>query len=70
VAFTREVLGKSIAAVKAYWQQQIFSGRAVPPPEESSDDRVARFVSEHPLGVGYVSPGAPVPGLKVLRLVD
>src|SRR5688572_3311533 len=32
-AFTRDVLGKSISEVKSYWYQQIFSGKAVPPPE-------------------------------------
>ena len=31
-AFVRVVLNKSPAQVKSYWQQQIFSGRDVPPP--------------------------------------
>src|SRR5690348_16244664 len=31
--FTEQVLGRSLVAVKSYWQQMIFSGRALPPPE-------------------------------------
>src|SRR5687768_8067206 len=31
--FSKEVLGRSLGAVRAYWQQRIFSGRDVPPFE-------------------------------------
>src|SRR5688500_11267336 len=31
--FTQELLKRSVSAVKSYWQQMIFSGRDVPPPE-------------------------------------
>jgi len=31
--FTQEVLRKSPAQLKAYWNQQIFSGKGTPPPE-------------------------------------
>src|SRR5438552_2231277 len=36
--FSEEILERSVAAVKSYWQQMIFSGRGVPPPELDSDD--------------------------------
>ena len=32
-AFSEEVLRRSVAEVKGYWQQRIFSGRDMPPPE-------------------------------------
>src|SRR3982750_1185614 len=35
--FSNDVLKRSVAAVKSYWQQIIFSGRDVPPPELPSD---------------------------------
>src|SRR4051812_17644572 len=35
--FTQKALGKSVAAVRAYWQQRIFSGKDVPPVERASD---------------------------------
>lgn len=36
-AFSRSVHGRPAAAILAHWQQQIFSGRSVPPTERSSD---------------------------------
>jgi ABC-type phosphate transport system substrate-binding protein len=66
-AFSRQVLHKSVPAVRSYWQQQIFSGRDVPPPEKGSDDDVLAVVKAAPHAVGYVSASASLPaGVKVL----
>jgi ABC-type phosphate transport system substrate-binding protein len=65
-AFTRDVLNRSVEAVKGYWQQRIFSGRDVPPPEFQRDEDVVQFVLKHEGGVGYVSGTANVDGCKVL----
>ena len=46
--------------VKAYWQQMIFSGREVPPPEKASAKDVVAFVSANRGGVGYVPAGTPL----------
>jgi ABC-type phosphate transport system substrate-binding protein len=67
-AFTEEVLKRSIAAVKNYWQQMVFSGRDVPPPELDSDQDVVKFVNKYPGAVGYVSANANLEGTKVLNL--
>jgi ABC-type phosphate transport system substrate-binding protein len=70
-AFTRRVLSKSVGSVKAYWQQQIFSGRDVPPPEKPGDDAVLEFVQSNPAAIAYVSPLAPLPrGVRVLGVTD
>lgn len=70
-AFTRRVLAKSVTSVKAYWQQQIFSGRDVPPPEKPSDDAVLEFVQMNPAAIAYVSPDAALPrGVRVLDVTD
>ena len=66
--FTRDVLNRSVEAVKSYWQQRIFSGRDVPPPELDHDDDVVKFVLGHPGGVGYVSGTATVAGVKVVAV--
>src|SRR5690349_8299023 len=42
--FTEDILNRTISAVKGYWQQRIFSGRDVPPPEVDNDDQVVRYV--------------------------
>jgi ABC-type phosphate transport system substrate-binding protein len=65
-AFTRDVLDRSVEAVKGYWQQRIFSGRDVPPPEFQRDEEVVQFVLKHEGGVGYVSGTANVDGCRVL----
>jgi hypothetical protein len=66
--FSREVLDRSVAAVKAYWQQRIFSGRDVPPPEFDSDDKVIDYVLKHEGAVGYVSGAANLRGAKVVMV--
>jgi ABC-type phosphate transport system substrate-binding protein len=66
--FSEEVLGRSISAVKSYWQQMIFSGRAIPPPELDTDEEVVRYVSKYPGAVGYVSAVAEVAGVKVVMV--
>jgi ABC-type phosphate transport system substrate-binding protein len=67
-AFSDEVLGKSISAVKSYWQQQIFSGRGVPPTEVSGDSDVVAFVRSNPGAIGYVSSGADTSSVKVISI--
>ncbi len=78
--FTRVVLGRSVAAVKSFWQKQIFSGSAVPPVEKATGADVAVYVSSFRGAVGYVavarqlSDGRAVvslpAGVKVIRLIN
>ncbi|HEX7153984.1 MAG TPA: hypothetical protein VF618_21020 [Thermoanaerobaculia bacterium] len=65
---SQEVLGRSPAAIKSYWQQQIFSGRDVPPVEKASDREVIAFVQATPGAIGYVSEEADTADLKVVVL--
>lgn len=64
--FSEEVVGRSVSAVRAYWQQRIFSGRDVPPPELGDDAKVVAHVLKNVGAVGYVSGACDVRGLKVL----
>lgn len=69
VAFSRQLLGKDVGAVKAYWQQAIFTGRGSPPPQKASDDDVLAYVAANPNAVGYVSAGAALPaGVKAITI--
>ena len=69
-AFTAAVHGKSPQAIRAYWQQQIFSGRQVPPPERGSDEQVLAYVRTTAGAVGYVRPTARLgAGVKVVGLI-
>ena len=66
--FSKAVHGKAVAAVAAYWQQQIFAGRDVPPAEKAGDEAVLAFVRANPGAVGYVSAAASTSGVKVLEV--
>jgi ABC-type phosphate transport system substrate-binding protein len=58
--FSDEILGRSVSAVKSYWQQALFAGRDLPPPELDGDDDVVKFVQRFAGAIGYVSASANV----------
>ncbi|MEA3109570.1 MAG: hypothetical protein QOI88_4175 [Gammaproteobacteria bacterium] len=64
-AFATEVVGKSVANLKAIWAQLIFSGRALPPKVVASDDDVKKAVSAAKGGVGYIKANAVDDTVKV-----
>jgi ABC-type phosphate transport system substrate-binding protein len=66
--FSAEVLGRSVGAVQSYWQQAIFSGRDVPPPELESDEAVVQYVLRYPGAIGYVSDTADVKAVNNLAV--
>ena len=66
--FSDAVLKRSVAAVKSYWQQMIFSGRDVPPIEVATDDEVIKFVGAHTGAIGYVSGTAHLGDTKAVTV--
>jgi len=66
--FSKEIHGKSVATIKNYWQQQIFSGRNAPPPEKASDDEVFSYVKSNTGAIGYVSGRADTGEVKVIKI--
>lgn len=72
-AFSRDVLGRPVAAVLIHWQQRIGSAvdRQMPPPVKASDEDVIAHVAKEKGGIGYVSWAAALPPtVKALRLRD
>lgn len=67
-AWSLELLGRSVEAVKNYWEQMIFSGRDLPPPEMRSDDDVVDFVLRKPGAIGYVPVGTNLRGARVISV--
>lgn len=68
-AFSKTVLGRSATAVVAFWQQQIFAGKAVPPAERASDAEVIAFVKANPGAIGYVATGTALgAGVKAVTV--
>lgn len=68
--FSKSVHGKPTGAIKSYWQQQIFSGRGVPPVEQPSDSEVVALVRSSAGGIGYVDAGADTSGVKVITITS
>jgi ABC-type phosphate transport system substrate-binding protein len=66
--FTKDVLKRTVGAVKSYWQQRIFAGGDLPPPEFDTDDDVVRYVLQHKGAVGYVSGTAKLQGSRVVTV--
>ena len=67
-SFSKAVHNKSVDAVKAYWQQMVFSGRGVPPPQKASVREIVAYVQSNPGAVGYVPSGTSVGNCKVLSV--
>ena len=68
VAFTRAVHRRSVELVRQFWEQQIFSGRSVPPPNKASDAEVVAYVRTTRGAIGYVSADADVRGVRVVEI--
>jgi hypothetical protein len=66
--FSEKILDRPISAVRNYWQQLIFSGRGVPPPEFKTEQEVLDFVASHEEAIGYVSNNPDIRGFKVLKV--
>jgi ABC-type phosphate transport system substrate-binding protein len=67
-AFNRDFHHKSGKAVRAYWQQRIFSGRDVPPPEKDGDASVIAFVRRNRGAIGYLTTAGAVSGVKIVAV--
>ena len=69
VHFSASVHKRSVGAVLAFWQQQIFSGRDVPPVEKRTERDVIEYVAEHVDAVGYVTASIDLPAnVKVIEV--
>jgi ABC-type phosphate transport system substrate-binding protein len=64
--FAKEILGKTASALSAYWLQQIFAGKEVPPLSKSSEAETVAFVRSNPNAIAYVSAETDITGVKVL----
>ena len=68
MSLSKTVHGKSVSAVKAYWQKKIFSGKGIPPAEKKNDADVIAYVKTKPGAIGYVSANANTSGVKVIKI--
>src|SRR3569623_1889440 len=66
--FTEQVIRKTPAQLRTYWNQQIFSGKGGPPPEADAVEDVIDFVDTTKGAIGYVPADVDAGKAKILRL--
>jgi hypothetical protein len=66
--FAHDVLKKSRAQLRSYWNQQIFSGKGVPPPTAESIAAAIAYVLANPGAVTYLPADADPGQAKVIEL--
>lgn len=52
--FSRTVLRRHPQQVKAYWAQQLFTGKGTPPRSVSSAEELKSLISQNPSFIGYI----------------
>lgn len=52
--FAEKIMKRTLAGLKFYWIQQIFSGRGTPPIVLGSEEKVKAYVNGHPGAIGYI----------------
>ena len=67
-SFVERVLRKTPSQLKKYWNQQIFSGKGVPPPEAGSTADVIEYVMANKGAVGYLPANADPGKARVIKV--
>jgi len=68
-SFSTGIYKKSVSAIKAYWQKQIFSGKGIPPAEKNSNNEVVAYVKSKSGAIGYVSSNTNTNSVKVVKII-
>lgn len=67
-AFSKGCLGKTPAALQAYYRSLVFTGKSSMPVAFATDAAVIAYVAKTPGAIGYVRENADVDSVKVLRV--
>lgn len=65
-SFSSEIVGKTVANLKAMWAQIVFSGKAMPPKQAATDDDVKKLVGSTKGAVGYIKASSVDDSVKVV----
>jgi ABC-type phosphate transport system substrate-binding protein len=69
-AFSQEILGRSVDAVRIHWMKLIVAGQARP-PVTAAEEEVIHTIAKDKRAIGYVSSDAVLPAdVKVVPLRD
>jgi len=67
-AFVKVYLGKTDAALQAYYRSLVFTGKGSMPKMLAGDADVVAYVAKTKGAIGYVSAGANTDGVKILEV--
>ena len=67
-AFAKTYLGKSGAALQAYYRSLVFTGKWSMPVAFATDSAVIAYVARTPGAIGYVRENVESDGVKVLKV--
>ena len=65
-SFANDFVGKSPAALKSLWTQNVFTGKAVPPKSMSTDEDVKKAVAANKGAIGYIKAASADDTVKVV----
>jgi len=68
--FIKEILGKTPAAYKNYWNKQLFTGQGVPPAAFDSDEALIQYIHDNPGAIGVISGQSVADDIKVVEIVE
>ena len=68
--FNEKIIKKEEAELRAYWAQQIFSGKGQPNTIVSGDADVKKLVSENPAMIGYIDASKVDETVKVILKLE
>jgi ABC-type phosphate transport system substrate-binding protein len=66
--FAQDVIRKTPSQLKSYWNQQIFSGKGVPPPEADTVADLINYVLANPGAIGYLPADVDSGRAKVVKV--
>jgi len=52
--FLKQVIRKDKSAVESYWARMLFTGKATPPKQYSTEEEVKKLVASNPNTIGYI----------------
>ncbi len=52
--FYKQLVGKELAEINAYWSRLVFSGKTTPPRQAASSQEVLDWLSTHKGAIGYI----------------
>lgn len=65
-AFDNQIVGKTPSQMKSYWAKLLFTGKAVPIKQMSSDQEVIELVTKNPSTIGYIDESSVTGSVKVI----